>query len=138
MIFSTYGAFYWVIRGTEGYGGSSGAVFSGIGWALAWYFLSYESSEKKKRPYSSGWVIAAITLGIGVGGLHGYGQFMTWIKGEFCLSYPENCIPLNPLVGYGWLFQCGLVWGGMGCLFLAWTGSKKPTEPKDRNNPCFN
>lgn len=131
LIFAGNGAFYWAIRGTGGYGGSAGALYAGLGWALAWYFLSYESTEKKKRPYSSGWVVAAITLGIGLGGLHGYGQFMTWIKGEFCLSHPENCIPLNPLVGYAWLFQCGLAWGGMGGIFLAWTGSKRPTEKKD-------
>ncbi|MGV9173267.1 MAG: hypothetical protein ACOC35_11990 [Promethearchaeia archaeon] len=130
LIFGCHGVFYWAIRGTGGYGGSSGAVFAGLGWALAWYFLSYESSEKKKRPYSSGWVVAAITLGIGLGGLHGYGQFMTWIKGEFCLD-STNCISLNPLVGYAWLFQCGLAWGGMGGIFLAWTGSRKPPTSKD-------
>ena len=131
LLFATIGAFYWAIRGTGGYGGSSGATYAGIGWALAWFFLSYESDEKKTRPYSSGWVVLAITLGIGIGGMHGYGQFMSWIRGVFYVNGPEETMAINPAIGFLWLFQCGLAWGGTAGIFLAWCGSKTPTQKKD-------
>ncbi len=131
IIFSTIGGFYWAIRGSAGYGGSSGGAFAGIGWALAWFWLSYEPSEKKSRPYSSGWVVLALIIGIAIGGMHGYGQFMSWINGRFYIEYPDKYISINPMIGYLWLFQCGLVWGGIAGIFLGWCGSKEPTENKD-------
>lgn len=131
LLMSTIGAFYWAIRGSSGYGGASGGVFAGIGWALAWFFLSYERAEKKTRPYSSGWIVFAIVMGIGIGGMHGYGQFMSWIQGKFYLDYPTNWVPINPAVGYLWLFQCGLTWGGITGVLMGWFGSKKPLRFKD-------
>lgn len=126
LIFSTMGAFYWAIRGTGGYGGSSGGIFAGIGWAVTWLFLSHESGEKKSRQFSSGWIVLAIMAGIGFGGTHGYGQFMSWIRGYFMVNGLEDTVAINPLIGYLWLFQCGLAWGGTAGIFMAWTGSKKP------------
>ncbi|MGQ4872662.1 MAG: hypothetical protein ACP6IY_01170 [Promethearchaeia archaeon] len=124
------GAFYWAIRGSAGYGGAGGGVFAGIGWALAWYFLSYESNINKRRPYSSGWVVIAITLGISIGGLHGYGQFVSWISGKFYINYPYDYVPINPIIGYLWFFQCGLAWGGLAGIFIGWCGSKEPLKLK--------
>jgi len=98
ILFGTIGAFYWAVRGTSGYGGTSGAVFAGIGWALCWFFLSYEQHEKKERPYSSGWIVLAIKLGIGIGGMHGYGQFISWIMFRlipFIFKFIVNKIILN-------------------------------------------
>ncbi len=132
ILFSTLGAFYWAIRGSSGYGGSSGGIFAGIGWAIAWFALSSEKNEKKSRPYNSGWIVLAITLGITVGGMHGYGQFMSWIQGIFRIDSANNIIvPINPITGYLWLFQCGLVWGGITGIMMAWCGSKKPIVLKD-------
>jgi len=131
ILFSTIGAFYWAIRGSSGYGGSSGATFTGLGWALAWFFLSHESSEEKSRPYSLGWIVLAITLGIGIGGMHGYGQFISWIRGEFRIDGTDITTSINPIIGYLWLFQCGLAWGGTAGVFMAWCGSKKPPKKKD-------
>jgi len=131
LLMSSIGAFYWAIRGSSGYGGSSGGAFAGIGWGIAWFFFSYEKSEIKSRPYSSGWLILAITLGISIGGMHGYGQFMSWIRGIFYLDYPSVSVHINPMVGYLWLFQCGLAWGGNAGLIMGWCGSKEPPTPKD-------
>lgn len=132
LLFSTFGAFYWAIRGSSGYGGSSGGAYVGIGWGIIWLFLSYERSEKKKRPYSSGWMVLAITLGIAYGGMHGYGQFMSWIQGIFRVD-PQNgiTVPINPIIGFAWLFQCGLAWGGAAGIMMAWCGSKKSPTRKD-------
>ncbi|MHA1368744.1 MAG: hypothetical protein ACTSRA_03360 [Promethearchaeota archaeon] len=134
LILAPAGLFYWAIRGSGGYGGSSGGTFAGLGWALAWFFISHEGGEVKKRPYSSGWTVLAIILGIAIGGLHGYGQFLSWIRGVFFVNQAENppeIVPLNPVWGWAWLFQCGLAWGGNTGVFLAWCGSKQPPKKKD-------
>ncbi len=131
ILMSTIGAFYWAIRGSSGFGGTSGGVFAGIGWALAWFFLSYKSLGKNNRPYSSGWIVLAITLGIGIGGMHGYGQFMSWIQGVFYINGPSDVAAIDPAIGFLWLFQCGLIWGGITALFMGWTRSKKPLHFKD-------
>ncbi|MHA1892708.1 MAG: hypothetical protein ACTSYS_17065 [Promethearchaeota archaeon] len=114
------GIFYWAIRGTGGYGGSSGGTFAGLGWATCWYFLSRSKNDEQVRVYGSRWSFLAITFGISMGGLHGYGQFISWIAGRFMLD-SGNIIPVNPAWGWLALFQCGLTWGGMAGIFLGWT-----------------
>ncbi len=131
ILMSTIGAFYWAIRGSAGYGGTSGGLFAGIGWALAWYFLSHKVDAKSPRPFSSGWIVFTIVLGIGIGGMHGYGQFMSWIQGKFYLDYPTSWTAINPAIGYLWLFQCGLTWGGITGLFMGYCGSKRPLRFRD-------
>nr|MDO8089010.1 hypothetical protein [Candidatus Sigynarchaeum springense] len=118
-----FGAFFWGIRGTGGYGGSMGALFAGTGWAVLWYFLS--NNDKKAgattgtRPLASRWAFLALTAGIMVGGFHGYGQFISWIKGSWMIQ-SGTPVDVDPAWGFLGLLQCGLSWGGTAGAMLGW------------------
>jgi hypothetical protein len=118
-----FGAFFWGIRGTGGYGGSMGGLFAGTGWAVLWYFLANndKGAIDGVRPLASRWAFFAIVVGIAVGGLHGYGQFISWIKGSWrILNNPVTFVDVNPAWGFLGLLQCGLTWGGMAGVVLGW------------------
>ncbi|MHA1681060.1 MAG: hypothetical protein ACTSUE_08630 [Promethearchaeota archaeon] len=130
VLMGSFGLFYWAIRGTGGYGGSMGGVFAGLGYAICWYFLSNNRKGTTGKPYGSGWTVLAITLGIAIGGFHGYGQFNSWIWGIF-QDGSGMTYPINPLWGFLSHFQCGLCWGGMTGVMLGWTRTRKKTVPSD-------
>jgi hypothetical protein len=118
------GAFYWAIRGSSGYGGMAGGAYAGLGWALIWYWLA--NRDGCNRPYASGWTVLAIALGIALGGNNGYGIFISWINHRFYLFYQGASIPAAAWPGYAGLFLCGLQWGGVAGVMLAWSGAEKP------------
>ncbi len=125
-VMSLMGGFYWAIRGTTGYGGETGGMLAGFGWALLWYGLSRSGDGAERRPYGGPWMLPAITLGIALGGFTGYGVYISWVKGMYCLNYPEACRPVPVWTGYGMLFLCGLHWGGNTGCFMAWCAPKRP------------
>nr|MDO8109289.1 hypothetical protein [Candidatus Sigynarchaeota archaeon] len=127
VLMSTFGAFFWAIRGTGGYGGSMGGVFAGLGWASCWYYLS---RGKASSPFASGWIFAACILGFAVGGSHGYGQFLQWINGVFNLT-SSITVPVDPFHGFAWLAWCGLTWGGTAGIFIAWTSTYQKASMKE-------
>ena len=132
VLLACNGAFYWAIRGTGGYGGSAGGGFAGIGWAICWYFLSHEKNEVKRRPYSSPWIVLAITFGMWYGGMHGWGQFNSWIKGIFGIGISNSVtVSVNPAWGFAAHFQCGMAWVGATGVFMAWCGTKRKTRGID-------
>jgi hypothetical protein len=127
ILMSLLGGYYWAIRGSPG----GGAQFPGLGWGLAWYYLSYEKQEHKRRVYSAGWVVLAIAVGVRMGGNIGYGSYISWIKHMFHLEYQGTWIPVVAWPGYVYLFFCGLQWGGIPGVLISWCGSKKPLKAKD-------
>ena len=69
-------------------------------------------------------------LGIGIGGILGYGQYISWIQGFFQISI-SNQISISPATGYLWLLICGISWGGFGGVFLGWALSCKKRIEKN-------
>ena len=125
VIFALMGAFFWAIRGTTGYGGSDGGTLAGLGWAMLWFGFSRYGHAARLRPYGTGHMIAAITLGMAVGGMTGYGVYIGWIQGNFYLDYPEGVREIGQWTGFLALFICGLHWGGLAGAFMAWCAPKE-------------
>lgn len=125
------GGFYWAIRGSGGYGGETGGMLAGFGWALLWYAFSQCGADAARRPYNSPWMLVAITLGIAFGGFTGYGVYIGWLDNRFYLNYPEGLRHVSAWTGYAMLFLCGLHWGGnVGCV-MAWCAPRRPVSGRD-------
>jgi hypothetical protein len=120
-IMGLLGAFFWAIRGTGGFGGSSGGLFAGVGWGILWFIFSKHHGLKGRL--SSPWVVVAITLGIAYGGMTGYGVYIAWLRERFYLDFPNGQREIEAWVGYTMLFVCGLHWGGVTGAFMAWCQS---------------
>ena len=120
IIMGLMGSFFWAIRGTGGFGGSTGGALAGLGWAMLWHGFSRFGGGAAQRPYGSRRMVAAITFGIAVGGLTGYGVYIGWLQGKFYLDYPHDVREVAAWTGYAMLFLCGLHWGGVTGVFMAW------------------
>ncbi len=131
LILGLMGAFFWAIRGTGGFGGLGGAILAGLGWAMLWYAFSHLDGRAQFRPYGTLKPIAAITFGIGLGGMTGYGVYIGWVQGQFYLNYPEEVRAIAPWTGYLALLFCGLHWGGNAGAFLAWCAPNRPLSGRD-------
>jgi hypothetical protein len=125
------GAYYWAIRGTTGYGGETGGMLAGFGWALLWYGFSQTGEGAARRPYGRPWLLLAITLGIAFGGFTGYGVYISWLNGRHYLNYPELPRAVAPWTGYAMLFLCGLHWGGNTGCAMAWCAPERPLRARD-------
>jgi len=68
LLFAALGAMTWAIRGCAGFGAMNGCIFAGVTWGTAWWFIARDPSGEQSRPFSSGWIILAVTLGIGLAG----------------------------------------------------------------------
>lgn len=124
LIMGLMGAFFWAIRGTGGFGGSSGGLFAGVGWGILWFRFSSLAGYQGRL--ASPWMIVAITLGIAYGGMTGYGVYIGWLRGLFYLDYPQGEREIAAWTGYAMLFVCGLHWGGVTGAFMAWC---RPSAP---------
>jgi len=127
-IMGLMGAFFWAIRGTGGFGGSSGGALAGLGWALLWLAFSHSRGDGAFRPHGSGRTFAAITLGIALGGLTGYGVYISWLNGVYQMNGNEVLREIAPWTGYVMLFFCGIHWGGVTGSFMAWSAPKEPVN----------
>jgi hypothetical protein len=125
LIMGLMGAFFWAIRGTSGFGGSSGGALAGLGWASLWLGFSLLSGDAERRPYGNGRAFAAITFGIAFGGLTGYGVYTAWVNGLYQMNR-EVTREIAPWTGYAMLFLCGIHWGGVTGAFLSWVAPSKP------------
>lgn len=130
LLLASLGTFSWAIRGQSGFGAVPGCVFAGLAWGMAWFWLGREPGEEKQRRYGLGWSVLAITVGVGLGGMHGWAQWPNWVQGQFHVDWPSTFLPIDPAVGYAWIFIAGAPWAGMGAVFLAWTGSKRSLPAK--------
>src|SRR6185369_17853217 len=75
VLFMALGAMVWAVRGSSGFGAVNGCVFAGVTWGVAWWFIAREPAARQSRPYSSGWIILALTVGIGLSGARGWMQW---------------------------------------------------------------
>lgn len=117
LLFGSIGAVAWAIRGTAGWGGVDGAVVPGLMWGMLWYYLSYRKGIDARG------VVLWLGLGIALGGELGYGQYVSWIQGNF--STANGTIAINPSLGYFWLVLCGIGWGAPGGIVLGWAIGKR-------------
>ena len=112
LLFGAVGAVTWAVRGTTGWGGIDGTLVPGLTWGLLWYYIC------QKRGIDARGISLWLGLSLSIGGELGYGQYTSWIRGQF--AGPDGPLPISPLVGYAWLFICGAAWGATGAIVLGW------------------
>lgn len=113
LLFGSMGAITWAIRGTSGWDGVTGTIVPGMTWGLLWYYVCY------RRGIDARGIPLWLGLGIAIGGELGYGQYVSWIRGEF--EAGDAVIPIAPWIGYVWFVICGIAWGSTGAIALGWT-----------------
>jgi hypothetical protein len=117
LLFGSVGAITWAIRGTDGWGGIDGTIIPGMTWGLLWYCVClWKGIDARGVPLWLG-------LGIALGGELGYGQYVSWIQGNFFAA--EQTIPIEPWNGYLWFVIAGIGWGAPGGLVLGWALSRR-------------
>ncbi len=117
----------WAVRGCSGYGGSAGCLFAGVTWGAAWWFIAREPGGRQSRPYTSGWIILALAVGIGLSGNRGWMQWPSFFEGHLQTNTPKGeFVPIPRSYGFLWLFIAGVPWAGLGACALAWCNSLRP------------
>ena len=129
VLFATLGGMSWAVRGSAGFGSMKGCIFAGVLWGAAWWFISREPGGKQTRRYSSGWIVLALTIGVGVAGERGWMQWRSFFNERLYTDYGQGeFIPIDRSYGFLWLFLAGIPWAGLGACLLAWCGSGRPTR----------
>ena len=132
LLFAALGGMTWAVRGSSGYGAMMGCVFAGVTWGVAWWFIARRPGSKQSRRYSSGWIILALTVGIGIAGKRGWMQWPSFFEGHLQTNYAQGrFVPISRAYGFLWLFIAGVPWAGLGACMLAWCGSSRPLRPRD-------
>ena len=115
LLFAALGAMTWAVRGCSGFGGMDGCIFAGVTWGTAWWFLAREPGARQSRPYASGWIILALTVGIGVSGNRGWMQWPSFFDGHLQTNYAlGQSVPIPRAYGFLWLFIAGVPGPGWG------------------------
>ncbi|MBX7259616.1 MAG: hypothetical protein K1Y02_24880 [Candidatus Hydrogenedentes bacterium] len=129
VLFAALGGMTWAVRGCSGYGGSMGCLFAGVTWGTAWWFIAREPGEIQSRRYTSGWIILALTIGIGMAGARGWMQWPSFFAGRLMTNAAQNeFVPISRAYGFLWLFIAGMPWAGLGACMLAWCGAERPAN----------
>jgi hypothetical protein len=133
LLFTALGGMTWAVRGCSGFGAVPGCIFAGIMWGAAWWYLARDPVGEQSRRYASGWVILAITFGIGISGARGWMQWPAFFRGELVTKYDPahgttDFVPISRIYGFVWLFIAGMPWAGLGACLLAWCGSLRETR----------
>ena len=124
LLFMAMGGMTWAVRGCSGYGSTAGCIFAGVMWGAGWWYLSHDSREPQTRRYSSAWIVLAVTIGIGLSGARGWGQWPQFFHGRLLANDSKGeFVPISPYYGFIWMFVAGLPWAGLGACLLAWCGS---------------
>ena len=132
ILFMAIGGMVWAVRGCSGFGAFNGCLFAGVTWGTAWWFISRDSSGEQSRRYSSGWIILALALGIGLSGNRGWMQWPSFFEGHLQLNYAQHrFVPIPRIYGFIWLFIAGVPWAGLGACLLAWCAPRRPLTVKD-------
>ena len=106
-----------------------GCVFAGVTWGAAWWFIARDPSDKQSRRYASGWIILALTVGIGYSGARGWMQWPSFFEGRLQTNYAAGeFVPISRAYGFLWLFIAGVPWAGLGACMLAWCGPQRRTR----------
>jgi hypothetical protein len=132
MLFMALGGMTWAVRGSSGFGAVNGCIFAGVTWGTAWWYIARDSSASQSRRYSSGWVILALTVGIGISGNRGWMQWPSFFEGHLQLNTPQGkFVPISKAYGFLWLFIAGVPWAGLGACMLGWCAPKRPLTRRD-------
>jgi hypothetical protein len=132
LLFAAPGAMTWAIRGCSGFGAMNGCIFAGVTWGTAWWFIARDPSGEQSRPFSSGWIILAVTLGLGLAGNRGWMQWPSFFAGHLQTNTPAGrFVPIPRAYGFVWLFIAGVPWAGLGACLLAWCGAHRPARGVD-------
>jgi hypothetical protein len=132
LLFAALGGMTWAVRGCSGYGGSMGCVFAGVTWGAAWWFIARDPSGVQSRRYTSGWIILALTVGIGFSGARGWMQWPSFFEGQLQTNTAAGeFVPISRVYGFVWLFIAGMPWAGIGACLLAWCGAERPMRARD-------
>lgn len=127
ILFMALGAMTWAVRGSSGFGAVNGCVFAGVTWGAAWWFISRDASARQSRRYSSGWIVFALTVGIGISGNRGWMQWPSFFEGQLQLNAAQGKVaPIPTSYGFLWLFIAGVPWAGLGACLLAWCAPERP------------
>jgi len=119
LLFGSIGATTWAIRGSGGRSGFDGTIIPGMTWGLLWFYILYQRGIDARS------VVFWLGIGISIGGMFGYGPYVSWIQGNFSLNGAGNTRYIDPIIGYVWFWLCGAAWGGIGGIFLGWALGKK-------------
>src|SRR5579859_977934 len=132
ILFMALGGMTWAVRGCSGFGAMNGCVFAGVTWGAAWWFIARDSPVRQSRRYSSGWIVLALTVGIGISGNRGWMQWPSFFEGHLQLNTPAGKFaPIPRFYGFMWLFIAGVPWAGLGACLLAWCAPKRPLRLGD-------
>jgi hypothetical protein len=129
LLFAALGGMTWAVRGCSGFGAVAGCLFAGVTWGAAWWYIAQTPGPRPARRYASGWVVAALTFGVGISGARGWMQWPAFFDGRLLTNYEAGeSVPISPAYGFLWLFIAGVPWAGLGACLLAWTGSLRETR----------
>jgi hypothetical protein len=129
LLFAALGGMSWAVRGCSGFGAMNGCIFAGVLWGAAWWFIARDPSGRQSRPYASGWIILALTVGIGISGARGWMQWPSFFEGHLLTDAPQGkFVPISRVYGFIWLFIAGVPWAGLGACMLAWCRSDRRAQ----------
>lgn len=127
LLFAALGGMTWAVRGSSGFGSVKGCVFAGVMWGAAWWFIARNPGGPPARRYASGWIVLALTIGIGLSGGRGWMQWSSFFDGMLQTNTSKNeWVEISPTYGLIWLFIAGMPWAGIGACLLAWCATEKP------------
>ena len=89
VLFAALGAMNWAVRGTRGFGGGAGCIFAGVMWGAAWWFCARDPVREQSRRYASGWIVFALTFGIGISGQRGWRQWSHFFSGQLFTNFSK-------------------------------------------------
>ena len=129
LLFAALGGMTWAVRGCSGFGAVPGCLFAGVTWGAAWWYIAHDPSREQSRRYASGWIVLAVTLGVGLSGARGWMQWPSFFEGHIVTNADKNqFLPIPREYGFLWLFIAGVPWAGLGACLLAWCGSLRETR----------
>ena len=132
LLFAALGAMTWAVRGCSGYGGSAGCLFAGVTWGTAWWFIARDPGARQSRRYTSGWIILAVAVGVGLSGDRGWMQWPSFFDGHLQTDTGQGeFVPIPRAYGFLWLFVAGVPWAGIGACLLAWCASGRRLRVRD-------
>ena len=132
LLFAALGGMTWAVRGCSGYGGAAGCLFAGVTWGAAWWFIARDRGPRQSRRYSSGWIILALAIGVGISGDRGWMQWPSFFDGHLQTNTPKGeFAPISRAYGFLWLFIAGVPWAGIGACLLAWCAAGRPLRARD-------
>jgi hypothetical protein len=124
LLFTALGGMTWAVRGCAGFGAVPGCLFAGVMWGAGWWYIAHDPTRTQSRRYTSGWIVLALTVGIGLSGERGWMQWPSFFEGKLQTNTGKGeFVAIPRAYGFLWLFIAGVPWAGLGACVLAWCGS---------------